>query len=78
MAKPKLVLYVDVVSPFAYLAFHICYVGLFSLRKQLRSCKSVVTVLHSILGQIVWYPVITAVLGITLRIPMTVEVLDTI
>ncbi|KAF6227130.1 hypothetical protein HO133_008571 [Letharia lupina] len=25
MAKPKLVLYVDVVSPFAYLAFHICY-----------------------------------------------------
>lgn len=27
MAKPKLVLYVDVVSPFAYLAFHILNVS---------------------------------------------------
>ena len=27
MAKPKLILYVDIVSPFAYLAFHILHVS---------------------------------------------------
>lgn len=30
MAKPKLVLYVDVASPFGYLAFHILNVGFVS------------------------------------------------
>ena len=31
MARPKLVLYVDIVSPFAYLAFHILHVSWVSL-----------------------------------------------
>ena len=31
MARPKLVLYIDVVSPFAYLAFHILHVSWVSL-----------------------------------------------
>ena len=43
MLRPKLILYVDVVSPFAYLAFYILNVGLASCTRQIHLGKPIVS-----------------------------------